>query len=266
MKSTPARFAALLSAALLAAWTAACTAPTAATAPVPAPKLHSLRVGFAPNYPPICMNGEGGGPNGLEADFAAALAEELGCPLEIVPMDFGQLLPSLLEGKVDILMSGLTVTPERAYQVRFCKPYVRNPLVAVARAGWGSAYSSASHVLAASSAIGVLRHTYAETFVRRHCPRARVIHVPNYDMVPEDLANNRYSLYVDDLAAVLDLAASHPDVLEIIPFPLQQQEIAWAVHPDNAALLSAANAAIDKWKVNGKLNEMLDRWLPKRFQ
>lgn len=251
-----------LAALLLAVLAAGCVSP----APESAPEIHSLRIGFSPDYPPLCMTGDDGQPAGLEADLAAALAEELGCPHEIVQLEFKELFPALLEGRVDILMSGVTVTPTRAYKMRFCKPYLRNPLVAVARVGWGGAYPSAAHVLAAAMSIGVLRHTNAEAFVHRHCPRARIVHVSDYDTVPRAIADNRYSLYVDDLAAVLDLAAANAGVLEIIPYPLQQQEIAWAVHPDNAALLSAANAALDKWKATGRLDAMLDRWLPGRFQ
>ena len=233
--------------------------------PVPAPTLQVLRVGFSPNYPPVCMESEGG-PRGLEADFAEAFAKELGCGLEIVQMDFDELIPALLDKRVDILMSGLTVTPQRAYKIRFCKPYLNNPLVAVTRDGWARSYASASQILSVNASIGVLRHTYGETFVRQHCLRARVVPIVEYDNVPQDLENNRYSIYVDDLAAILDLSAKHPGVLEVIPYPLQQQEIAWAVHPDDAALLSAANAALDKWKANGKLDEMLDKWLPDRFR
>ena len=233
--------------------------------PVPAPTLQVLRVGFSPNYPPVCMESEGE-PRGLEADFAEAFAKELGCGLEIVQMDFDELIPALLDKRVDILMSGLTVTPQRAYKIRFCKPYMNNPLVAVTRDGWARSYASASQILSVNASIGVLRSTYGESFVRKHCLRARVVPIVEYDNVPQDLENNRYSIYVDDLAAILDLSAKHPGVLEVIPYPLQQQEIAWAVHPDDAALLSAANAALDKWKANGKLDEMLDKWLPDRFR
>ena len=263
MKSIRTRFLLPLAAAVAAALALSCSTPV--PAPPPPPQLSTLRVGFSPNYPPVCMNVDGK-PAGLEADFAAAFAEELGCPLEIVELDFDQLFPALLDGRVDILMSGLTVTPSRAYQMRFCKPYLRNPLVAVTRSGWGGVYHSSAHVLSANSFIGVLRHTYAETFVRQHCPRARLIAISDYDSVPDDLASNRYSIYVDDLAAILDLSAKNPGVLEVIPFPLQQQEIAWAVHPDNPALLSAANATLDKWKANGRLDTMIDRWLPGRFR
>ena len=228
--------------------------------PVPAPELEVLRVGFAPNYPPVCMESEGEA-RGLEADFAAALAKELGCRLEIVQMEFDELIPALLDGRV-----GLTVTPTRAYKVRFCKPYMNNPLVAVTRDGWARSYASASQILSVNASIGVLRHTYGETFVRKHCLRARVVPIDEYDNVPQDLADNRYSIYVDDLAAVLDLSAKHPGLLEVIPYPLQQQDIAWAVHPDNASLLSAADATLEKWKANGKLDETLDKWLPDRFR
>jgi len=246
--------------ALLVATSCATKAPE----PPPPPQLSCLRVGFSPDYPPLCTKDDEGRPVGLEADFAAALAEELDCPVDIVPLEFKQLIPSLLEGKVDILMSGMTVTPTRAWQVRFCKPYLSNPLVAATRAGWGDSYHSASHVLSAVTSIGVLRHTYAETFARQHCPRARLVPVFDYDEVPGDLEANRYSVYIDDLAALLFLARQHVGVLDIIPYPLQQQDIAWAVHPDNASLLSAANATLEKWKANGKLDRMLDVYFPDR--
>ena len=261
MKNRLARFAATAAAVLTAAFAGGCATP----APVPAPELQTLRVGFSPNYPPVCMESEGES-RGLEADFAAAFAKELGCGVEIVQMDFDDLIPALLDGRVDILMSGLTITPTRAYKVRFCKPYMNNPLVAVTRTGWARSYSSASQILSVNASIGVLRHTYGETFVRKHCMRARVVPIVDYDNVPQELADTRYSLYVDDLAAVLDLSAKHPGVIEVIPYPLQQQDIAWAVHPDNASLLSAANAVVDKWKASGKLDEMLDQWLPDRFR
>jgi len=250
-----------LAAALLLAGGAGCASPE----PPPPPDIQTLRVGFATNYPPVCMTLDGE-PRGLEADFADAFAKELGCGLELVPMDYGQLIPALLSKRVDILMAGLTVTPSRAYKVRFCKPYMNNPLVAATRNGWARSYGSASQILAVNTSIGVLRHTYGETFAKKHCLRARVVAVSDYDRVPQDFDDNRYTLYIDDLAALLDLSAKYPGLLEIIPHPLQEQDIAWAVHPDDASLLSAANAALDKWKANGQLDEILDRWLPDRFR
>lgn len=264
MKTFSRKFCTAMGAVLLAVFAASCMS----TAPDPVPELHiqKLRVGFAPNYPPLCMTDSEGKPSGLEADFAAALADELGCGHEIVSLEFKDLFPALLDGRVDIVMAGLTVTPVRAYRMRFCNSYLNNPLVAITRFGWARSYGSASQVLHHANSIGVLRHTYAETFVARHCPRSRAVTITDYDSVPQDLSDNHYSVYIDDLAAAQEIVSEHPGELELIPYPLQQQEMAWAVHPDNAALLSAANAALDKWKANGHLDEMLDRWLPERFR
>jgi polar amino acid transport system substrate-binding protein len=256
MKNTLRRRFFPLAAALLAALACSC-----ATSPDALP----LRVGISPAYPPVCMVVDGH-PAGLEPDLAAALAAELRCPVEFVPMERDQLIPALLDGRVDILMSGLTVTPSRASRVAFCRPYLSNPLVAAARSGQAAAYSSAADVLSAPTSIGVLRHTSAETFVRRHCAKARAIPVTQRRDVAQNVAANRFSLYVDDLAAVLDIVSDNPDVLEVVPYPLHPQNLAWAVHPANRDLLSAANAALAKWKADGRLDAMLDRWLPARFQ
>lgn len=254
----PRRFAALAAALLLGVLAAACTSTQA-------PDALPLRVGFTPNYPPLCMTADGR-PAGLEADFAAALAAELRCPLQIVPLEWDDLFPALADGRVDIVMSGLTVTPARAARVSFCRSYLQNPLVAAARAGEAASYASAADVLSAPTSIGVLRRTSAETFVRRHCARARAIPVSLRRDVPQNLAARRFSLYVDDLAAVLDLVAAAPDTLEVVPYPLYPQELAWAVRRDNAALRAAADAALAKWKASGRLDALLDRWLPERFQ
>ncbi|MBR6021087.1 MAG: transporter substrate-binding domain-containing protein [Kiritimatiellae bacterium] len=250
------RFRPLAALPLLALLLASC-----ATSPAPLP----LRVGLTPNSPPLCMlDPDGTRPDGLECDLATALAAELRCPLEIVPLEWDDLFPALFDGRVDILMSGLTVTPGRAARVAFCDPYLQNPLVAATRAGEAAAYASAADILTAPASIGVLRRTSAETFVRRHCARARAVPVALRRDVAQNLAANRFSLYVDDLAAVLDLAAANPEILEVIPVPLHPQDLAWAVRPDNADLLLAANAALARWRASGRLDALLDRWLPAR--
>ena len=245
---------------LLAPLAALLFAAACATTPPPLP----LRVGFTPNYPPVCMVTPEGQPTGIECDLANALAEELRCPLELVPVEWDDLFPALLEGRVDILMSGLTVTPARSATVAFCDPYLQNPLVAAARSGEAAAYASAADVLSAPTSIGVLRHTSAETFVRRHCAKARAVPVSLRRDVPQNLAARRFSLYIDDLAAILDLVAAHSEVLDLVPHALHPQDLAWAVHPENQNLRAAANAALARWRASGRLDAILDRWLPGR--
>ncbi len=65
----------------------------------------------------------GGRLIGFEVDLANSVARELGVRAEFVQNDWESLVPSLERGTFDIVMNGLEVTPRRASQVRFTRPY-----------------------------------------------------------------------------------------------------------------------------------------------
>src|SRR5262245_15025232 len=94
----------------LVALAAGCT--SAAPSAPDRPTNPSLRVGLAPDSPPVVFR-QGPQIVGLEPDMARALAEALGRPLEFVPYEWDNLIPALLAGRIDVIMSGMTVTPAR---------------------------------------------------------------------------------------------------------------------------------------------------------
>ena len=73
------------------------------------------------------------GIDGIDPALCAIVAECLGRPLEAQDMAFDAVIPAVATGKADIAASGLTVTPERARQVRFSQPYMESAQVAVVR-------------------------------------------------------------------------------------------------------------------------------------
>src|SRR5580765_8042281 len=83
-----------------------------------------LRVGITPEYPPLVFRLPDG-TNGLEIDFAKALGHELGRPVEFVVLRWDQLPDALTDGKIDIIMSGMSVTKARQIRIRFSEPYLR---------------------------------------------------------------------------------------------------------------------------------------------
>jgi ABC-type amino acid transport substrate-binding protein len=83
-----------------------------------------LKVGMSGNQPPMTMTNRDGALMGFDVDVAKALADAMKVKLEIVPMPFGELLPALEQDKVDIVLSGLSITPERTEMVSFVGPYM----------------------------------------------------------------------------------------------------------------------------------------------
>ncbi|MDD2980191.1 MAG: basic amino acid ABC transporter substrate-binding protein [Hespellia sp.] len=60
---------------------------------------------------------------GIDAEFAAAIAEKLGMELKIEDMAFDSIIPAVQSGKADFGAAGMTVTDERKSQVDFSDSY-----------------------------------------------------------------------------------------------------------------------------------------------
>src|SRR5579863_7695802 len=89
------------------------------------PKTHQqLIVGMELAYPPFEMTDEKGQPTGVSVDLAKALGKFLGREVEIQNLPFDGLIPSLQTRKIDLIISSLTATAERAKSIDFSDPYL----------------------------------------------------------------------------------------------------------------------------------------------
>ena len=87
-------------------------------------KKGEIRIGTTGNQPPFSMKAKNGELIGYEVDLAKALAKNMGVKLKLVEMPFSDLMGALKTGKIDAVMSGMTMTPERNLEVLFAGPYI----------------------------------------------------------------------------------------------------------------------------------------------
>ena len=87
-----------------------------------------LVVGMELAYPPFEMTDASGHPAGVSVDLANALAKYLGRDVEIQNIPFDGLIPSLQTHKIDLIISSMTATPERARTIAFSDPYLKTGL------------------------------------------------------------------------------------------------------------------------------------------
>ena len=86
-------------------------------------KKGELVVGTSGDQPPLTAKNRKGEIIGLEADLAESFAAAMGVRLKFQVRSFSELLPALLAGKVDLILSGMTITPKRNLKVAFVGPY-----------------------------------------------------------------------------------------------------------------------------------------------
>ena len=134
-----------------------------------------LRVGYLGGALPFVYTNEKGKIVGLEADIAHLLADELGVGLEFVKVDNDQIGKHLASGRIDVMMSGLLVTPERALELRFTSPYLNSTLSLVVADHDRKHFDTNEKLRSLEDIrIAAVNLPYYSRFVERYLPAAKV--------------------------------------------------------------------------------------------
>lgn len=83
---------------------------------------NKLRVGFS-TFVPWAMKDKNGEFVGFEIDVMKELAKDLGVEIEFVPTTWSGIIPALLSNKFDVIIGGMSVTPQRNLKVNFSVAY-----------------------------------------------------------------------------------------------------------------------------------------------
>ncbi|TDG14083.1 transporter substrate-binding domain-containing protein [Seongchinamella unica] len=223
---------------------------------------ETLRVGMSADYPPLHFK-QDGRYLGIEADNAKAVGEILSRRVEIVEIPLEQLLPALRAGKVDVLMSGLSVTAERSAQVQFTDSYLRVGQMAIMHKSKIGSYSQPWAVYREGVRIGVKRGSTGADFAERELQGAQVRQFENTQEAFAALRGDVIDLYIHDAPTSWQLANSmdNDDLISLYA-PLTEEMLAWAVRKEDGALAAELNRALQLMRGNGTLQYILNRWIP----
>ena len=226
------------------------------------PQRPLLRVGITPNYPPVIfkLNNK---ITGMERDFAFLLGDALDRDVAFVELPFTELINALMQGKIDIVMSGMSVTQARQVRISFTDPYLKIGQVAMMRVQDSSKYNSLTSIRECNGAVGVVKGTTGEAYVRANFPKAGpIITVEGVREAAGLLNNRRIDLFVYDAPAIVWLVSENETTLKGFWEPLNDESLAWAVNRDDQALLTAVNTALAHWKNAGTVSQLVKKWLP----
>ncbi len=220
-----------------------------------------LRIGTTPNLPPIMYTSQGR-VVGLEADMARALSAAWCRPIRFVRLPWAELLPALRDGRVDIVMAGMSITPARQSEAAFTQPYLRIGQLALLRAVDQRKYDQVS-ILVSRVRIGVEKGTTGDAFVTQYCRLAQRVPFDSAAEGAQAVIRGEIDLFVDDAPVVWWLAARHTaDGLAFLNAYLTLEVLAWAVRPQDQALLRDLNQVLAAWEKNGVLDSLLEKWVP----
>jgi len=221
-----------------------------------------LRVGVTPLFPPLIYR-EGQELKGMEVAFAQALGEALDRPIEFVPLKWDQQIPALQQGQVDILMTGLLITRQRAMEAAFTEPYLRVGQMLLIRSQDAERFRYPHLITVSKARIGVQRESRGDRFVQEQCLAAKRVPFRSARQAAEALKAGRVDAVIHDAPVVWLLASENEAAgLEARNTPLTEEYLAWAVRRDNRPLLDSVNAVRNTWARNGMLESIVTNWMP----
>lgn len=241
----------------LAATVSLVAAPAFAQTPADLKKKGEINVGLLVDFPPYGTTNAQNQPDGYDADVARLLGKDWGVKVNLVPVTGPNRIPYLLTGKVDMLIASLAITPERAKQVQFTKPYSAASIVLLAPKK--DAIKGPADIK--SLRIGVARASTQDIALTQVAPKGTEIR--RFD----DDASAMQALIsgqVDAIGCATTVAAvinkREPGKYEP-KFVLKQQDMAVALRPGQTELLKAVNEFVEKNTKNGELNKLYHKWL-----
>lgn len=178
-----------------------------------------------------------------------------GFEIEIKNQSFDGLLPALQSGKIDLIVSGMTVTDERKKAVNFTDSYYTASQVIIV-ANNNEAVKGFEDLKGKN--VGVQLGTTGDLEV------SKMVDVTNtkFNNGSEAilaLKSNKVDAVVIDNEPAKNFVKNN-DGLKVVDAGAIKEDYAMAISKDNQELLNSINAALKQLKENGKYDELMKKW------
>jgi polar amino acid transport system substrate-binding protein len=239
------------------------TLPPPVQAPQPSGTLlnREFRIGIAPQYPPLAFKFRGE-LVGIEVDFATQLGKDLNKQITFMEIPWPELIPALLGGNIDIIMSGMSVTEERAKQVSFTEPYMHIGQMALVRTREQATFSSLERFFDTTSRVGFVSNTTGEQAAKVIFTQAKFVPQPTVDDGVAALRQGSIDVFIHDAPTVWRIGGNPAEKqLTGLYWPLSEEPLAWAVRKSDTSLQFALSQRVKDWKQSGRLQQLMGRWI-----
>lgn len=192
---------------------------------------------------------------GIDAEIAAAIAEELGMELKIEDMAFDSIITAVSGGKADMGLAGMTVDPDRQKNVNFSDTYATAAQVIIVKEESEIAGPDGLTGKKIGVQLGTTGDIYAEDIedaeVERYNKGMEAVQALQQDKID--------AVVIDGEPAKVFVAEN--EGLKLLDEPLTEEEYAIAIAKDNDELLEKVNTALASLKDSGKLDEIIAKYI-----
>jgi polar amino acid transport system substrate-binding protein len=219
-------------------------------------------------FPPFSFIDENGVASGFDVEVLRWIANEMDFEIEIVPIDWDAIVPTLLTGNIDLIASGMTITAARQDRVAFTNPYWTIDLAVVVRQtedadGEPIPELTLFEAVQSGRKIGVQRGTTSQDWLEAYVIDAGItITLALYDnflLALEDLEIGRIDAAVMDGPTAQSGISGQP--LTIVGTINTGEIYGYAVRQSDTDLLEMLNEGLRRIQANEAWETLVSKWL-----
>ena len=217
-----------------------------------------LVVGMELSFPPFETLDAAGKPSGISPELAKALGDYLHRPVRIENLPFDGLITALRTGKISLIISSLTKTPERAKSIDFSDPYLRMGLALLVHKD--SRIRSIADVDQPDIRVAVKKATTGHIYALTHFKDAGILVFNDDATCATEVSQGKADAMIYDQISILQHWKKYPDTTKALLQPFQTEEWAIGLRKGDDELRNQVNAFLKQFKETGGFDALGNKY------
>ncbi len=216
-------------------------------------------IGTDATYPPMESIDENGNFIGMDIDIAKEIASDLNVRAVFKKIVWDEIFDSVREGEVDMIISSITITPERGEIMSFSVPYFNAGQVVVIKTDKEGMIKGVGDLQ--EYTVGVQKETTSEQEAKKYVGDPSLVKgYEDYDLAKKDLLAGEIDAIIIDYPAAIGMVVGEED-LKIVGEPFTQEFYGAAVQKGQKALVSQIDKTIRRLRGEGEFKKLEEKWL-----
>lgn len=215
-------------------------------------KKGEIQVGVSV-LPPWVMKDKKGEFIGFEIDIAKQLAKDMGVKVKFKEYQWSKMIPALKKGEIDIIASGLSITPKRALEINYSQHYSSSGYSLVTNLELTKDFTSIKNLNDKKVYITAVKGTVSADLAKRVFPDAKLDLRETEEDATSAVVNGTVHAFVSSSPIPEFISLKHPNEVDLpLKNPLLTTKEAFAIKKNNQEMLNFLNAWIiaheaDEW-------------------
>lgn len=211
--------------------------------------------------PPWVMKNKEGDLIGFEIDITNQLAKDLGVKVKFKEYQWHEMIPALIKGEIDIIASGLSITPKRLLEINFSDPYSSSGYSLVSNLSLTKDFTSIKDLNSEKVYITAVEGTVSSELAKKVFPRAKLDLRKTAKDATSAVINGTVHAFISSSPVPEFISLKHPNDVDLpLKKPLLTTKEAFAIRKNNQEMLNYLNLWIVAHQADEWINSSYKYW------